>query len=155
MTPCEGLDDAPVFLSVAVNSAQSRIGLLHQALASIDHETTSVVRQAIFEDPVIAVLEVSPAAIVSEDPPVISDRLKELFPSKSKNYFLSLEIMTLEAETQSFCVRYAIDHPPGSKKGADSNATEAHAKRLIESLFNTLPNAYVAHLTPNSHIAEG
>ena len=79
MIPSHKIDVTKAALTVVCERSRTPSDLLHRALAHINHKAFDVGRLTIFEDPAIAVFNMSPKIAASNVAPSLWKRLIEFF----------------------------------------------------------------------------
>jgi len=141
MIPSQNIDVAKTALTLVSESSRSPSDLLHRALAHINHKAFDVGRLTIFEDPAIAVFNMSPKIATTHVAPSVWKRLREFFSHKEQGISLSVKVSSLDETKQNFSVRYVAENVnhPYTKFGAVKGA-EALPESLISDMFGAIPD---------------
>ena len=141
MIPSQNIDVTKTALTVVCERSRTPSDLLHRALAHINHKAFDVGRLTIFEDPAIAVFNMSPKLAASNVAPSLWKRLIEFFSNKEHGISLSVKVSPLDETKQNFTVRYVMENINKSKlKQGVVEASETLSESLIADMFGAIPD---------------
>lgn len=137
MMPSQKIDVAEKALTLISRRSRTPNDLLHRALAHMNYKTFDVGRLTIFEDPAIAVLNVSPKSENAEANPSVWKRLKEAFYSQKTGMLLSVKVSSLDDTKQTFTVSYVVE----DTENQTIQQTEIEApETFIKDMFSAIPD---------------
>ena len=137
MMPSQKIDVAEKALTLISRRSRTPNDLLHRALAHMNYKTFDVGRLTIFEDPAIAVLNVSPKSENAEANPSVWKRLKEAFYSQKTGMLLSVKVSSVDDTKQTFTVSYVVE----DTENQTIQQTEIEApETFIKDMFSAIPD---------------
>ena len=135
--PSQDIDLAKDALTIVSERSRTPSDLLHRALAHINYRAFDVVRLTIFEEPAIAVLNMSPKLEHVKVKPTLWRRLRGAFYTKQQGLLLSVKVSSLDDTKQKFAVRYVMeDTNIQNMKQNDIAAPDT----FIEDMFGAIPD---------------
>jgi len=137
MMPSQDIDLAKNALTIVSERSRTPSDLLHRALAHINYRAFDVGRLTIFEDPAIAVFNMSPKPDNVQVKPSLWKRLRDALHTKQQGLLLSVKVSSLDDTKQKFAVRYVLEDTDNQNtKQSDIAAPET----FIEHMFGAIPD---------------
>jgi hypothetical protein len=137
MMPSQDIDLAKNALTIMSERSRTPSDLLHRALAHINYRAFDVGRLTIFEDPAIAVFNMSPKPDNVQAKPTLWRQFRNTFYTKQQSLLLSVKVSSLDDTKQKFAVRYVLeDTGTQNTKQSDIAAPET----FIEDMFGAIPD---------------
>ena len=137
MMPSQKIDVAEKALTLISRRYRTPNDLLHRALAHMNYKAFDVGRLTIFEDPAIAVLNVSPKSENTEPNPSVWKRLKEVFNTKQHGMLLSVKVSSLDDAKKTFTVSYVVE----GTENKNIQQTEIEGpETFIKDMFSAIPD---------------
>jgi len=137
MMPSQKIDVAENALTIISGRSRTPNDLLHRALAHMNYRNFDVGRLTIFEDPAIAVLNMSPKSEPVDANPSVWKRLKEAFYTQKSGMLLSVKVISLDDTKQKFTVSYAVE----DTENKTIQQTEIKApETFIKDMFSAIPD---------------
>jgi hypothetical protein len=137
MMPSQDIDLAKNALTIMSERSRTPSDLLHRALAHINYRAFDVGRLTIFEDPAIAVFNMSPKPDNVQAKPTLWRQFRNTFYTKQQSLLLSVKVSSLDDTKQKFAVRYVLEDTDNQNtKQSDIAAPET----FIEDMFGAIPD---------------
>ena len=137
MIPSQKIDMADNAMTIVSRRSRTANDLLHRALAHMNYRAFDIGRLTIFEDPAIAVLNMSPKSEPVDANPSVWKRLKEAFYTQKSGMLLSVKVSSLDDTKQTFTVSYVVE----DTENQTIQQTEIEApETFIKDMFSAIPD---------------